>query len=63
MRASLSASGDYTTVDASAAELRDVLVTSAVFGDAAWEDEVLADIIGELATVIVRSGEIIVARR
>jgi NTE family protein len=60
VRASLSASGAYTTVEASAPELRDVLVTSAVFGDAAWEDEVLADIIAELTTVVVRSGEVIV---
>ena len=48
MRASLSASGDYATVEASAAELREVLVTSAIFGDAAWEDDVLADVIAEL---------------
>ena len=60
MRASLSASGDYATVEASAAELREVLVTSAIFGDAAWEDDVLADVIAELAMVVVRSGEIIV---
>lgn len=58
--ASLSASGAYATVEARAGELRDVLVTSAVFGDAAWEEEVVADVVAELTTVVVRSGETIV---
>jgi predicted acylesterase/phospholipase RssA/CRP-like cAMP-binding protein len=60
VRASLSASGAYATVEARAAELRDVLVTSTLFGDAAWEDEVVADIVAELTTVLARSGEVIV---
>src|SRR4029078_11532318 len=59
-RASLSASGDYTTVEARAAELRDVLVTSAICGDTTWEEDVLDDVIAELTMVVVRSGEIIV---
>jgi predicted acylesterase/phospholipase RssA/CRP-like cAMP-binding protein len=60
VRAGLSASGSYATVEARAAELRDVLVTSSLFGDAAWADDVLADVVAELTTVLVRSGEVIV---
>jgi len=60
VRASLSASGAYATVEARAADLREVLVSTAVFGDGAWEADVVGDIIAELQTVLVRSGEIIV---
>ena len=60
VRASLSVSGAYATVEARAEELRDVLVTSALFGDAAWEDDVLDDIVAELTMVVVRGGEVIV---
>jgi predicted acylesterase/phospholipase RssA/CRP-like cAMP-binding protein len=60
VRASLSAEGTYATVEAEAAELRDVLVTSALFGDAAWPEDVVADVVSELTTVVVRSGEIVV---
>ena len=54
------ASGGYAPVAARADELREVLVTSRLFGDAAWEEEVLADVVSELAEVVVRSGEVIV---
>jgi predicted acylesterase/phospholipase RssA/CRP-like cAMP-binding protein len=60
VRAGLSASGAYATVEARAEELRDVLVTSTLFGEAAWDDDVVADIVAELAMVLVRSGEVIV---
>ena len=60
MRPSLSASGAYATVAARAGELRQVLTTSALFGDAAWEEEVLADVVAQLTTVVVRSGEVVV---
>ena len=52
--------GGYAQVAARAEELRDVLVTSRLFGDAAWEEEVLVDVVSELAEVVVRSGEVIV---
>jgi predicted acylesterase/phospholipase RssA/CRP-like cAMP-binding protein len=56
----VSASGGYARVAARAEELRDVLVTSRLFGGAAWEDDVLADVVPELEEVVVRSGELVV---
>ncbi len=43
----------FQTVVAHEDELREVLTTSALFGDVAWEEAVLSDIISELETVVV----------
>jgi NTE family protein len=60
VRAGLSGSNAYATVERRTTELRDVLVTSGLFGSAAWDDDVLADLVAELETVFVRSGDLIV---
>jgi predicted acylesterase/phospholipase RssA/CRP-like cAMP-binding protein len=45
---------------AGAVDLREILVTSTLLGDAAWEDEVLDDLVAELVPVVVRGGEEVV---
>jgi NTE family protein len=52
----------FQTVVAHEDELREVLTTSALFGDVAWEEAVLSDIIRELETVVVKGGEVVVRR-
>lgn len=53
-------SGSHAAVQAHTDELREVVVGSALFGAAGWEDAVLADILAGLTTAVVRGGEIVV---
>lgn len=53
-------SGPSAAVETSAEELRQVLLGSALFGDAGWDEEVLADIVAGLTTTVARSGDVVV---
>ena len=43
-------------------ELREVLSTSALFGDVAWDEAVLQDLVSEFVTVVVKGGDVVVRR-
>jgi predicted acylesterase/phospholipase RssA/CRP-like cAMP-binding protein len=59
MRPSISASGAYATIAAREGELREALTASALFGDSAWEEDLLADVVAQLSPVVVPSGEVV----
>jgi predicted acylesterase/phospholipase RssA/CRP-like cAMP-binding protein len=59
MRPSVSASGAYATIAAREDELREALTASALFGDSAWEEDVLADVVAQLSPVVLRAGEVV----
>lgn len=53
-------SGPPEPVETAEEELRQVLVGSALFGEAGWDDEVLADVVAGLTTTVARSGDVVV---
>jgi predicted acylesterase/phospholipase RssA/CRP-like cAMP-binding protein len=43
-------------------ELREVLTTSSLLGDARWDEAVVRDLVAELETVVVHSGDVVIRR-
>ena len=62
VRARVGTSPEFDRVTTHGDELREVLSTSALFGDATWDEAVLQDLVAEFVTVVVKGGDVVVRR-